>query len=183
MCKFFNIAQASRLVVASIAICSFQIAISHAQDEPAASMTQEIQVPIVDARLNGIEAIKFSAKHASDDGLALVLYGKSQDLFDQTYEAAQQLIAAGYPVNYVFVGPTEKSSQVDVYTDGQLFDTVSRKEGKTGVATFYDRDIIKRSVIMGYDHIVKPRLEEAERARTEEQASSDRKEIPEPKNW
>ena len=121
---------------------------------------QQIQVPVNDARHVGVEAVKFGAAQASNDQLLLVIYGKNQSLFNQTYEAAQQLIADGYPLRGIIVGPTDHPEQVDVYTDTQLYDTISPEEsGGNTVATFYDRDVIKRSAVHGYEDIVKPRLD------------------------
>lgn len=120
---------------------------------------KNVQVPMDDGRHVSPKAVTFGAIQASRDQLLFVILGKNQSLLDQTYEAAQQLIAAGYPLRGIILGPTDHPEQVDVYTDGQLYDTVSPKAGSSGKFTFYDRNIIKRAAIYGYEDIVKPRLD------------------------
>ena len=136
------------------------VTLAHVESGTAQDVSlQHVRVPMSDARHIELDGVKFSATHASDDALVLVVYGKNQDLFNRTHEAAKLVIAEGYPLRGIIVGPTDQPEQVDVYTDGQLYDSISKERDSSEMLLFYDRDVIRQALIDGYDDIVKPRLD------------------------
>ena len=188
MRKYFNIALISQLVVPSIAVCSFQIAISHAQDEPVASITQEIVVPLDDARGIGEDAVQAGASALSNDSQVIVYFGDNYEAYKSIVSAAQDIIAEDKiplkgiiladPLEPEFVNGYQISTdqEIEIYADGQKTSTIMNPHAGVGNL----KNDIKDRLQKDYDRIIVPRR--AETAKKEDQISPDDKKVPKPEN-
>lgn len=111
---------------------------------------RDVNVPMKDARVNGVDAVKGFAAHVSKDGLLLVHLGSDQKLLNKTIEAAQEAIAEGKPLRGIVIGPMDQPPEVILYVDGLpvSYKTVMRsKENILASIREADRDILKPDLL------------------------------------
>ena len=86
------------------------------QAESATSAESSFRVS--DARNVGANSVRFSAAQVSGDAPVVVLFGATTPNWHKTRAALRQVVAEGYPIAGVIMGPTDQPSTLEVYAKG-----------------------------------------------------------------
>lgn len=122
---------------------------------------EQVNVPLRDARENSVKAVRHFSVGASDGGLILTIFGRNQDLFETTLQAAREGIAEDrLPVRGIVIGPTDQPSSLEIFGNGQRFATFNHPEPATPLGP-KDVKAIRDALNTAHAQLVVPALTSA----------------------
>jgi hypothetical protein len=90
-----------------------------AQTRPAGvTSPSQIKFPVSDARNIGPNSVRFSAAQFTTTAPTVVMFGANKQSWAKVNAAVQQAIFDGYPVDGLFVGPTNEPASLEIYAKG-----------------------------------------------------------------